>query len=56
MFNQPTKTTMSKPQLIALRVMQVWTVCVAAIAISGILFAIASLVTGNYSSTSAFEF
>jgi hypothetical protein len=56
MFNQSIKSTMSKPQIIALRVMQVWTVCVAAIAVSGILFAIANLVTGNYSSTSAFEF
>jgi len=56
MFNQLTKSTMSKTEMIALRAMQTWTVCLAGIAIIGIVVVIVNVVIGNISSTTAFEF
>ena len=56
MFNQSTNQTMSKKEMIALRAMQTWTVCLALIAIVGFAIALTNLITGNFHSTTAFEF
>ena len=56
MFNQLTNSTMSKKEMIALRAMQAWTVCLAGILVIGLTVAIVNLLTGNYSSTACREF
>jgi len=56
MFNQLTNSTMSKREMIALRAMQAWTVCLGGIVLFGIVFAIVSMITGNYTGTACREF
>jgi len=47
---------MSKTEIIALRALQTWTVCLAGIAIIGIAVVIINAVAGSNTSTAAFEF
>ena len=56
MFNQLTNLTMSKKEVIALRVMQTWTVCLAGVLIVGLAVTIFNLLIGNYHGTACREF
>ena len=47
---------MSKTEMIALRALQTWTVCLAGIAIIGIAIVIINAISGNTTSTATFEF
>ena len=47
---------MSKTEMIALRALQTWTVCLAGIAIIGIAVVIINAISGNTNSTATFEF